>query len=174
MAEPIELRFHFTDRLMASGASRIRRRERWRILRALLNFRTFATLLVLIVIGYAMAPEQSAMPVFGRGAAFGAILGAAALFLAADAQSWTLHRAEATIREARGEAVVTLSAEGARLRQGGELYALDWPAVTEIVEYEGGLMLFTSVFRAVPVPDEALPAGVSRADVLRMIEDWRR
>jgi hypothetical protein len=76
------------------------------------------------------------------------------------------------MRAQRGDAVVTLTASGAEMRQGGEVYALEWPAVTRIEEFSYGFMIFTSIFRGVPVPDAALPDGMSRAKAMNRVAAW--
>lgn len=173
MAEPIVLRFQWDERLMTSGSILIRNQYRWKVLAALFNIRSYMAVAVVVVLALALRPAAADREVFLTALLFGMLIGAVALFLTADAQSHALRETEAEMRAARGEAVVTLSDEGAEIRQGGEVYALDWPSVTRVQEWRRGVMLFSTVFRSVPVPDEALPEGVTRADVLARVKAWR-
>ena len=169
----IVLRFHWNEDLMRNNARLILKGQRWRVFRALAKPRTAVAFVIVLVIGAALAPDQRDLPAFFPGLALGLLAAFAAFYLTADAQSWALHEIETEMRSQRGEAVVTLSAEGAEMRQGDELYALKWPAVTRVEEFGKGFMIFTTIFRGVPVPDEALPEGISRADAMRRVAEWR-
>lgn len=71
-----------------------------------------------------------------------------------------------------GELTATLDPSGVEIRTESSLNRLDWTAV------EGALQLKTAIALMVPndmipLPDAALPHGVTRADLLARIEHWR-
>lgn len=169
---PITLRFQWTEDLMRNNARLILKGQRGRVFRALARPRTAVAFVVILILGVALAPSRSGFTVFFAGLAMGLFAAFVALYLTADAQSQALHEVEADMRAQRGDAVVTLTASGAEMRQGGEVYALEWPAVTRIEEFSYGFMIFTSIFRSVPVPDAALPDGMSRAEAMNRVAAW--
>ena len=171
--DEIILRFRWTEDLMRNNARLILKGQRGRVFGALLRPRTAVAFGIILVIGVALSPRPADFNVFFAGLAVGLISAFIALYLTADAQSQALHEIEADMRADRGDAVVTLSSQGAEMRQGDEVYALNWPAVTRIEEFSKGFMIFTTIFRGVPVPDDALPEGMTRADALRRVNEWR-
>lgn len=171
--DQIVLRFQWNEDLMRNNARLILKGQRLRVFRAMAKPRTAVAFAIVMVIGVAMAPDRSDFPVFITGLGLGLLAAFVAFYLTADAQSWALHEIETEMRSRRGQAVVTLSADGAEMRQGDEVYALKWPAVTRIEEFNKGFMIFTTIFRGVLVPDAALPDGMTRADAMRRVADWR-
>lgn len=171
--DAIVLRFQWTEDLMRNNAQLILKGQRRRVFRALARARTALAFLIILIIGVALAPSRADFDVFFPGLALGLLAAFVAFYLTADAQSWALHEIETEMRAQRGAAIVTLSADGARMLQGDESYTLKWPAVTRIEEFGKGFMIFTTLFRGIPVPDAALPDGVTRADALRRVQEWR-
>ena len=53
----------------------------------------------------------------------------------------------------------------------GELH-LNWPAISEIVLFDTGTLLVTSVI-AYPIPDAAMPEGLTPDAFRRLLENWR-
>lgn len=170
--DAIVLRFHWNEDLMRNNARLILKGQRLRVFRAMAKPRTAVAFVIVLVIGAALAPERADLDVFFPGLALGLLAAFVAFYLTADAQSWALHEIETEMRAQRGEAVVTLSPDGAEMRQGDEIYALKWPAVTRIEEFGKGFMIFTTIFRGVPVPDAALPNGVTRAEAMKRVAAW--
>lgn len=171
--EAIILRFQWTEDLMRNNAKLILKGQRRRVFRAMAKPRTAVAFVIILIMGVALAPDRADFDVFFPGLALGLLAAFIALYLTADAQSWALHEIETEMRAKRGDAVVTLSLEGAEMRQGDEVYGLKWPAVTRIEEFSKGFMIFTTIFRGVPVPDAALPDGMTRAEAMRRVEGWR-
>ncbi len=169
----IILRFQWTEDLMRNNARLILKGQRWRVFRAMAKPRTAVAFVIILIIGVALAPGRADLDAFFPGLALGLLAAFIALYLTADAQSWALHEIETEMRAQRGDAVVTLNSEGAEMRQGDEVYALKWPAVTRIEEFSKGFMIFTTIFRGVPVPDAALPDGMTRAEAMRRVQEWR-
>lgn len=170
--DAIVLRFHWNEDLMRNNARLILKGQRMRVFRAMAKPRTAVAFVIILIIGAALAPDRRELDAFFPGLALGLLAAFVAFYLTADAQSWALHEIETEMRATRGEAVVTLSADGAEMRQGDEVYALKWPAVTRIEEFGKGFMIFTTIFRGVPVPDAALPNGMSRADAMKRVARW--
>lgn len=169
----IILRFQWTEDLMRNNAQLILKGQRRRVFRAMAKPRTAVAFVIVLVIGVALAPSRADFDVFFSGLALGLLAAFIAFYLTADAQSWALHEIETEMRAKRGDAVVTMTSEGAEMRQGDEVYALKWPAVTRIEEFNKGFMIFTTIFRGVPIPDVALPDGITRADAMRQVQGWR-
>lgn len=169
----ITLRFQWTEDLMRNNARLILKGQRGRVFRAMMRPRSAVAFAIILIVGVALAPKRAEFDVFFAGLAVGLLSAFIALYLTADAQSQALHEIEADMRAGRGEAVVTLSAQGAEMRQGDEVYALRWPAVTRIEEFPYGFMIFTTIFRGVPVPDAALPDGMTRAEAMARVHAWR-
>ena len=172
-AAPIILSFQWTEDLMRNNASLIFKGQRGRVFRALMRPRTAVAFGIIIAMGVALSPSRSDFDVFFAGLAMGLMAGFIALYLTADAQSQALHEVETDMRASRGDVIVTLDAEGAEMRQGNEVYALKWPAVTRVEEFGYGFMVFTSIFRGVSVPNAALPDGLTRVDVMARVAGWR-
>lgn len=171
--DAIILRFQWTEDLMRNNARLILKGQRRRVFRAMAKPRTAVAFIIILIIGAALAPNRADFDVFFPGLALGLLAAFIAFYLTADAQSWALHEIETEMRARRGDAVVTLNLEGAEMRQGDEVYALRWPAVTRIEEFSKGFMIFTTIFRGVPVPDAALPDGMTRAEAMRRVQRWR-
>ncbi len=171
--DTITLRFQWTEDLMRNNAQLILKGQRRRVFRAMAKPRTGVAFVIVLIIGVALAPTRADFDVFFQGLALGLLAAFVAFYLTADAQSWALHEIETEMRAKRGDAVVTLSAGGAEMKQGDEVYALHWPAVTRIEEFSKGFMIFTTIFRGVPVPDAALPEGMTRAEAMRQVAEWR-
>lgn len=53
-------------------------------------------------------------------------------------------------------------------------YVYRWGAIRDVTEVEGGLCINVFGFTLVPVPDEALPDGLTRSDALARIRSWRQ
>ena len=158
---------------MRNNARLIFKGQRGRVFRALMRPRSAVAFVIIMVMGVALSPGRSDFDVFFAGLAMGLMAGFIALYLTADAQSQALHEVETDMRASRGDVIVTLNVEGAEMRQGNEVYALKWPAVTRVEEFGYGFMVFTSIFRGVPVPDAALPDGLTRADAMARVAAWR-
>lgn len=172
--DAITLRFQWNEDLMRNNARLILKGQRRRVFRAMAKPRTAVAFVIVLIIGVALAPSRADFDAFFPGLALGLLAAFIAFYLTADAQSWALHEIETEMRAQRGDAVVTLNDEGAEMRQGDEVYALKWPAVTRIEEFSKGFMIFTTIFRGIPVPDAALPDGMTRADAMRRVEAWRQ
>ena len=173
-ADSIVLRFQWNEDLMRNNARLILKGQRRRVFRAMAKPRTAVAFVIVLIIGIALAPDRADFPAFFPGLALGLLAAFVAFYLTADAQSWALHEIETEMRANRGEAVVTLSDEGAEMRQGDEVYAMKWPAVTRIEEFNKGFIVFTTLFRGVPVPDASLPDGMTRAQARERVEAWMR
>ncbi|MEM7270207.1 MAG: YcxB family protein [Pseudomonadota bacterium] len=170
---PIVLRFEWSEEIMTSIAVKIIREQRWRVLRAVLRPTTFLACVPLIILAIALAPSRAETGVFVAGLALGLLAGFVAFFITSNAQSWALREAEAEMRAARGPALVKIDENGASLDQAGEGYRLEWSAVTRIEDFSGGLLIVSTVFRAIPLPDASLPDGMSRADMRAEVERLR-
>ena len=48
-----------------------------------------------------------------------------------------------------------------------------WDTVSAVSESPKAVLLWLGALIAMPVPDDALPDGVDRAELLRRIEQWR-
>lgn len=71
-----------------------------------------------------------------------------------------------------GERIVTLDPGGAEVRSAGAVNRLDWRAVEGAIQLKHGIALMVPN-DLIPLPDAALPEGLTRAELLARIERWR-
>ncbi len=108
-----------------------------------------------------------------RSAIWGAALGYLALIFFAVVQSalarglWTRELA------ARPETHNVLNEKGVSHQSEHFLEQIEWECFLDIAERSSGLILYFGSGRGIFVPDDALPSGVNRQEVLRRIAIWR-
>ena len=97
-----------------------------------------------------------------------------AFFLAYDIVRKLAHRRALAARDAapirnRSSATLRLGPSGVNA-EGAQLY---WNEIIEVMRLDGATMLLTLPYQALPVPDEALPAGVTAEQLQSLITEWR-
>lgn len=72
-----------------------------------------------------------------------------------------------------GDTRVVFSEDGMQSHHdsGGQL--VRWPYVTDIVAYRDYTLVMLSPMEFMPIPDAALPGGMTRAEFLERIASWR-
>jgi|GEM_PF-3242389 len=68
---------------------------------------------------------------------------------------------------------VFLSKLGISISGFDDNYPIGWPAVTEVVETKDTTLLLISPIEYFPIPDDGLPAGLTRTALLDQISQWR-
>ncbi len=81
--------------------------------------------------------------------------------------------ADLATRVRQGEVRVTLGPEGIESVTDTARTYNKWPSISEVSEAPKATLLWIGALIAMPVPDEALPEGVDRTELLRRIEVWR-
>lgn len=81
--------------------------------------------------------------------------------------------ADLRTRIRHGEVRVRLSAEGVESESALARGLTRWPGVAAVSESPGATLIWFGALIAMPVPDAALPEGVTRADLLGRIAAWR-
>lgn len=84
---------------------------------------------------------------------------------------WARREGESPLRQ--GVTAVELSPEGIRAAHPLSDSVIRWPALLAMREGPSALHLMVSENFSLPVPDEVLPSGLSRAEVRRRVEAWR-
>ncbi len=82
--------------------------------------------------------------------------------------------ADLRTRIRHGEVRVRLSAEGVESESALARGLTRWAGVAAVSESRGATLIWFGALIAMPVPDAALPGGVTRADLLGRIDAWRR
>lgn len=82
--------------------------------------------------------------------------------------------ADLRTRIRHGEMRVRLSAEGMEMETDVARGLTRWAGVAAVSETPRATLLWLGALIALPVPDAALPEGVTRADVLSRVAEWRR
>lgn len=136
----------------------------------------FGFVLSLLVTALALAVSHE---IGGRAAVRGLAVGAAAFWLGTliYRRFWVPHWfAEMQLSEEFdvGPAQIMLRPAGLRFATRHAEMVLDWNAVNGVSTYSGGLLLWTGIVAAIPLPDAALPEGLDRETMLARIEAWRR
>lgn len=81
--------------------------------------------------------------------------------------------ADLATRTRQGEVRVRLSAEGVETQSEVAESLTRWPGVALVSETPRATLIWLGALIALPVPDAALPEGVTRADLLARIAAWR-
>lgn len=82
-------------------------------------------------------------------------------------------RADLATRARQGEVHVTLGPDGIEATTDIAYSKQNWDVVSVIAEAPKATLLWIGATMAMPVPDEALPQGVDRAELIRRIAIWR-
>lgn len=72
-----------------------------------------------------------------------------------------------------GELVATLDPRGVEIRGDASLSRLDWQAVDDVLVLESGALVLLVPSEILPIPEDALPPGLTRAELVARIERWR-
>ena len=81
--------------------------------------------------------------------------------------------ADLATRLRHGEVRVRLSAEGIESESALARGLTRWPGVAAVSETPRATLIWLGALIAMPVPDAALPEGVTRAELLKRIAAWR-
>lgn len=81
--------------------------------------------------------------------------------------------ADLATRARQGEVRVTLGPEGVKSQTYIAFTRNTWDSVAEVSETPKATLLWIGALIAMPIPDEALPEGLDRAELLRRIKAWR-
>jgi len=81
--------------------------------------------------------------------------------------------ADLATRARQGEVRVALGPEGIEAMTDLTFTQNRWDTVSAVSESPKAVLLWLGALIAMPVPDDALPDGVDRAELLRRIEQWR-
>lgn len=81
--------------------------------------------------------------------------------------------ADLATRARQGEVRVTLGPAGIEAQTDLALTRSAWSAVAEVSEGPRATLIWIGALSAMPVPDDALPEGVDRAELKRRIAIWR-
>lgn len=73
-----------------------------------------------------------------------------------------------------GELTARLDRDGIEIRGGASLSRLDWRAVDDVLVLDSGAVALVVPTEMVPLPVEALPDGLTRAELIARIEAWRQ
>ncbi|QHQ36997.1 YcxB family protein [Algicella marina] len=116
---------------------------------------------------------MEAVPAFLAGVATGAAAYLFGLMACNRAKRTGMHRALRADAERRGPATLRLSESGVATETAHGKASLPWAGIRAVEEIKPGIALLTSGFGAIILPDDALPAGLDRAEALARISRWR-
>lgn len=108
-----------------------------------------------------------------NGILFGLLLGVFTGFLKAKAQRNVALQRLKVAWDARGEVVVSVGPQGISEKTSTGTVDHFWSSIYDVAALEKGLSFNILGTFFIPLPDENLPEGLSRAEALKRITEWR-
>lgn len=175
MTDSLEYRFAWTPELFAIGGALADRRHApgGRRLAPPAAIALAVLLALLFALMQVFSPKPGEIIAGAIGLASGAFAAIFGLSYMAGRHRRSLLEAEIALRKSRGAQIIQAGPDGVESRCAGERHFIPWSAILRVEEAPQGLVLFITELAWLPLPDAALPAGLTRPEARRRIDAWR-